>query len=82
MTQFKVGDKVRWIRAAQWNLKDQVGTIIGEVQSSSKINPPPVEYQVEFRFGRITLQENQMANFVEIVEKINKPQGGRSSLPL
>ena len=56
MLQYRVGDTVWWIRAAEWKMKDPTGTI-------KRIFPQKdesIDYEVQFVFGMIRLTENQL----------------------
>src|SRR5262245_44663539 len=55
MSMFKVGETVRWIRAAEWKLKDSIGTITQIIAFDD-----PVAYKVGFTFGTIILGEKKI----------------------
>jgi hypothetical protein len=55
MSKFKVGDTVRWIRAAEWKLKDTVGTIKKIIPRSKD-----EDYIVQFAFGILRFSEKQI----------------------
>jgi len=55
MSTFKVGETVRWIQAAEWKLKDSIGTITKIIAFDD-----PVAYKVRFTFGTIILGQKQI----------------------
>jgi hypothetical protein len=57
---FHIGDRVCWIRAAKWKLKDTIGTIIKVLDAY-----PEPTYYVEFAFGVITLEASRITRVTD-----------------
>jgi hypothetical protein len=64
MNEYKVGDQVRWIRAAQWRLKDPIGIV--EEPIAARGRDTSQMYRVKFQFGSLLLYGNQL----ELAEEV------------
>ena len=61
-SSFNIGDRVCWNLAAQWKLKDTIGSIVGAVDWYSREQPT---FKVEFAFGEILLHAGQITRVTD-----------------
>ena len=64
MGEFKVGDRVRWIRIAKWNLRDTTGTVTRVFKQCGESM-----CRVEFVFGAVNLSQKQIENVKPWIER-------------
>jgi hypothetical protein len=62
LSEFKVGDKVSWRRAVEWNLKDTTGVI---VRVFTQGRDQQTVYLVKFPFGIVQLHARQIDRLSE-----------------
>ena len=57
MDDFKIGEEVCWLRAKQWNLKNNVGTILRVYRIG---RDQQIMYSVGFPFGTLQMHAEQL----------------------